>query len=199
MCKKPEAYMIESVEVLRGPVATLFGNSSVGSAVNTTSKAAGMGRYNQYQLQFGTDHGFQAGVDFSGALDEAGELEYRIADGSLDNTTDNAFSIAPSLVWTPNTQTNVTLLANYQDTEAFPITQFASAYGMLLEMPDTFLTEDCLPEGFKTGEPSDVLDVTQKSVMDLSRFRAASLIAFLARSTMNKPIEDLTIETYMSL
>jgi iron complex outermembrane receptor protein len=161
---KPEAYMVESVEILRGPASTLFGNSSVGGAVNSTSKVAGLGSGDQYQVQIGTDNRVQAGVDFSGVLDEEGTLEYRFvgmlrdSDGSLDGTQDDALSLAPSLVWTPNDDTKISFLMNYQDTQASPISQFAPIYGTLWEGPYGYL-----PDGFNIGEPEDVLDVSQFS------------------------------------
>lgn len=161
---KPEGYMVESVEILRGPASTLFGNSAVGGAVNSTSKVAGLGSSNQFQLQIGTDNRLQAGVDFSGTLDEEGKLEYRFigmfrdSDGSLVGTRDDALSFSPSLVWKPTDQTKVTLLVNYQETQASPISQFAPIYGTLWEGPYGYL-----PDGFNIGEPEDVLDVSQFS------------------------------------
>ncbi|WP_411353036.1 TonB-dependent receptor plug domain-containing protein (plasmid) [Leisingera aquaemixtae] len=51
---KPEPFLLNSVEVLKGPASGLYGSGSVGGVVNTTSKTAAQDSENLLQLQAGS-------------------------------------------------------------------------------------------------------------------------------------------------
>ncbi|XDA96729.1 TonB-dependent siderophore receptor [Sulfitobacter sp. LCG007] len=173
----PEPFMLDSVAVLRGPASGLYGSGSVGGVVNTTSKTAAQDAPNLYQLQFGSYGRKQAAIDFGGDLNDAGTLRYRFvgvardAETQVDYSQDNVLSLAPSLTWRPSEDTELTILANYQNSDRSPQIQFASIYGTLL--PATgFGNGDYLPDSLFVGEPGfDKYESEQRSITAMFRHR----------------------------
>ncbi|CUH50868.1 TonB-dependent siderophore receptor [Shimia marina] len=142
---RPETFLLNSVEVLRGPASGLYGDSSVGGVINTTSKTSAQDAPNIVQAQIGTNKRKQVAVDFSGDGNEDGTLKYRFvgllrdSDDVLAYSQDDAIAIAPSLTWKLGADTEVTILAEYQKNNATPASQFASYIGTLQPVPDQFV------------------------------------------------------------
>ena len=65
-----DPWMLERVEVLRGPVSVLYGKSSPGGIVEMVSKRPTTEPLKEIQFKMGTDSLFQTGFDFSDALDD---------------------------------------------------------------------------------------------------------------------------------
>lgn len=167
---KPEAFLLDSVSVLKGPSGMLYGNGSVGGIVNTSSKLPDPNAPNIVQLDFGTNDLFQANLDMGGELGSDGKLRYRLvamgrsADGQIDFTSDDAGAVMPSLTWTPDEDTAFTVLALYQKVETSPMIQFYSLYGTLYSARP-FANGDFLPPDAFIGEPDfDSYDAEQQSV-----------------------------------
>ena len=154
---KAEAFLLDSVAVLKGPSGMLYGNGSVGGVVNLSSKLPDPTAPNLVELEFGSHDLFQANLDMGGDLAADGRLRYRLvalgrtANGQVDFTGDDAQAVMPSLTWTPDPSTSVTLLGLYQRVETNPMIQFYSTFGTrfparpfgngkFLE-PDTFVGE----------------------------------------------------------
>ncbi|SEL95646.1 iron complex outermembrane recepter protein [Roseivivax marinus] len=164
---KPEPFLLESVEVLRGPASGLYGNGEVGGVVNTSSKTAAQESPNIVQLSFGSNARRQVGVDFGGDLTEDGRLAYRFVglyrDGETDvnYSEDDALAIMPSITWRPTTDTELTLLARYQRNDATPDIQFSSIYGALYDAPNG----ERLDQDLFVGEPDfDRFDAEHTSI-----------------------------------
>lgn len=154
---KPEPFLLDSVAVLKGPSGMLYGNGSVGGVVNLVSKLPDPYAPNLVELDFGTNDLFQANLDVGGELGPDGKLRYRLvalgrtANGQVDFTGDDAQAVMPSLTWTPDPATSVTLLGLWQKVETNPMIQFYSTYGTLFSArpfangdflkPDTFVGE----------------------------------------------------------
>lgn len=135
---KPEPFLLNSVEVLKGPASGLYGSGSVGGVVNTTSKTAAQDSENLLQVTVGSNAKKQIAADVSGDLNASGTLRYRFvgvlrdAETPVNYSQDDAIALAPSLTWRPSDNTEVTLMANYQKNNGSPLIQFASIYGTLL-------------------------------------------------------------------
>lgn len=135
---KPEPFLLNSVEVLKGPASGLYGSGSVGGVVNTTSKTAAQDSENLVQVTVGSNAKKQIAADVSGDLNASGTLRYRFvgvlrdAETPVNYSQDDAIALAPSLTWRPSDNTEVTLMANYQKNNGSPLIQFASIYGTLL-------------------------------------------------------------------
>ena len=140
-----EPFLLNSVEVLRGPASGLYGSGSVGGVVNTTSKTSAQDAPNLVQVQIGSNNRKQIGVDVSGFGNADETLRYRFvglvrdSDDVLAYSTDDAVALAPSFTWNIGSDTELTVLAEYQKTDATPATQFASYIGTQQPVPSNFV------------------------------------------------------------
>lgn len=139
---RPDPYMMERIEVLRGPSSTLYGQGGVGGIVNLISKrpltetrreiGVSLGNYNFKQIQ----------ADFTGPVADSDTLFYRLVMLGKDTDTqvDHAYSqrtlFAPTLTWKPDDKTNLTLMARYQLDDGLPTPQFLPVYGVLRANPN---------------------------------------------------------------
>jgi iron complex outermembrane receptor protein len=175
---KPEPFLLNSVEVLRGPSSGLYGSGSVGGVINTTSKTAAQDTPNLVQLQYGSFNRAQLGVDFSGDGNEDGTLRYRFvgvlrdASTQVDYSQDDTVALAPSFTWRPSDDTELTVLANYQKTNGSPLIQFASIYGTLLPTPLGPNAGQYLDPSLFVGEPGfDMFNTEQASLTAMFKHR----------------------------
>ncbi len=115
----PDAYTIERLEVLRGPVASLYGRGDPGGTFNVVSKQPRSER----GLIVGTqlnDRGMRrATLDATGALDGEGKLNYRVnvmAEGGRtfrDDVETERYGISPVLSWQLSGTTRIILEADF--------------------------------------------------------------------------------------
>ncbi|RWR00472.1 ferrichrome transporter [[Pantoea] beijingensis] len=116
-----DPYMLERVELMRGPTSVLYGKSSPGGIIAMVSKRPVQETLREVQFKMGSDNLFQTGFDFGGALDDEGRYSYRLtglardADEQQNFADEKRFAIAPSFNWRPNDKTSLTLLANIQN------------------------------------------------------------------------------------
>lgn len=154
---RPEPFLLSSVQVLKGPSAMLYGNGAAGGIVNETSKLPDPTAPDIVELTFGTQSYFQSALDYNGALGE--NFLYRLvalgrsADGLIDYSNNDAAAFAPSLTWTPDEGTRLTVLASWQKNDTSPYIQFLSPYGTLYSAAP-FANGAFLPQDAFIGEPS---------------------------------------------
>ncbi|QKJ85899.1 Ferric hydroxamate outer membrane receptor FhuA [Paramixta manurensis] len=116
-----DPYMLERVELMRGPTSVLYGKSSPGGIISMVSKRPTQEPLREVQFKMGSDNLFQTGFDFGGPLDDNGEYSYRLtglardADEQQNFSDSKRFALAPSFSWRPDDKTNLTLLANIQN------------------------------------------------------------------------------------
>ncbi len=116
-----DPYMLERVELMRGPTSVLYGKSSPGGIVNMVSKRPTTEPLHEIQFKMGTDNLYQTGFDFSDALDDAGVYSYRLTgvarsnNEQQDNAKQKRYAIAPSFSWRPDDKTNFTFLSYFQN------------------------------------------------------------------------------------
>ncbi|KAB8044963.1 TonB-dependent siderophore receptor [Janthinobacterium aquaticum] len=119
-----EPYGAERVEVLKGPSSVLYGQNAPGGIVNFVAKRPTAETVRQVELLFGSHARKQAAFDFGGKLDDDGSLQYRLvglardASQQIDYMKDDRLYLAPSLTWTPDARTSVTLLSFFQKNRA---------------------------------------------------------------------------------
>lgn len=120
---RPDAYLLERVEVLRGPASVLYGQSEPGGIVNLVSKRAPDTPLRELRLRVGSDDLGELAGDFGGPLDEEGRLLYRVtllgndANGQVDKTGNQRQAFAPTLTWRASEDTELTLFGMYQKDE----------------------------------------------------------------------------------
>ncbi|MCK8784308.1 TonB-dependent siderophore receptor [Roseomonas sp. NAR14] len=116
-----DPYLLERIDILRGPAAVIYGQVSPGGVVNMVSRRPTATPYNEVRLEAGTYGRVQAGFNSSGPLDREGQLSYsltgigRTAGTAYDGVRDDRVAIAPAITWRPSADTTVTLLASYQN------------------------------------------------------------------------------------
>ena len=115
-----EAYNLERIEVLKGPSSVLFGQNQPGGLINLVSKRPTREARNQVRLGAGSYNRVNGAFDSSGPLDEQGTFAYRLiglankGNDQVEHTHNERMLLAPSLTWTPNEATSLTLLAQIQ-------------------------------------------------------------------------------------
>ncbi|MCU1725080.1 TonB-dependent siderophore receptor [Pseudomonas sp. 5P_5.1_Bac1] len=115
-----DPYTLERIEVLKGPSSVLFGQNQPGGLINLVSKRPTREARNQIKLGAGSYNRVNGAFDSSGPLDEQGAFSYRLiglsskGNDQVDHTHAERLLLAPSLTWTPNDSTSLTLLAQVQ-------------------------------------------------------------------------------------
>jgi iron complex outermembrane receptor protein len=110
---------IDSIEVLKGPGAILYGRVEPGGVVNLITKQPQATPYNSIEQSIGSWNHFITSTDNTGPLNQDKTLLYRFnlsydkTDSWIDNVTDKRYFIAPTLQWLPDARTQVTLEASY--------------------------------------------------------------------------------------
>ncbi|HKY01770.1 MAG TPA: TonB-dependent siderophore receptor [Burkholderiales bacterium] len=125
-----DTYAMERIEVLRGPSSALYGQATIAGIVNAVSKRPVDYPLREIQFQYGSFDRKQAAVDLSGSANEQGTLLYRLValgkDGQsqVDYVNDTRHLLAPSLTFRPSTDTELTILANFQKDDTLTSSQF---------------------------------------------------------------------------
>src|ERR1700675_2353615 len=166
-----EIFGLESVEVLKGPSSTLYGQSVLGGIVNLRSKVPRPDAFAQVQFTSGYYGFYEPAIDAGASLNRSHTLYARInllsrPTGSFVNyVTRHRVYVAPALTWDISPDTQLTLLGRYQhDTGhlGFPL----PAEGTVLPNPNGEI-----PVALFVGEPSNpnpVSEVNQQFGYQLS-------------------------------
>ena len=148
-----DPFMLESIEVLRGPSGSLYGQTPPGGMVNQVSKLPRDETHGEVQLQFRDPRGVQYAADFGGPVEESEIFSYRLtgvfrnSDTVVEYVEDDRFAVSGALKAEISDQTNLTLLAhNIQDDSK--AVQFLPALGTELANPN-----GDIPRERFTGEP----------------------------------------------
>ncbi|MFL9926471.1 TonB-dependent siderophore receptor [Herbaspirillum lusitanum] len=175
-----EPYGIERVEILRGPAAVLYGQSSPGGMINLITKQPPAEALHEVELQAGSDRHRQLALDLGGPIATAAdaasaaapEWRFRLtalareADSEVDYVGNARRYIAPALSWSPSAATSLDLQASYQRSH--------TRYNWGLPVAGTLLANPNgeLPANRYTGEPGfDRFDTEVSSLGYLLRHR----------------------------
>lgn len=148
-----DPYLLERVEVLKGPASVLYGQANPGGIVNLVSKMPQFTAHREVFVRTGNRARAEAGFDIGGPVGE--HFAYRVVglgmrvDGQEDHVEQKRFAIAPSFTWRPSEQTRLTVLgfhqnepdAGYRNFLEAAGTRYRSAYGYV-------------PRNFFMGDPN---------------------------------------------
>jgi iron complex outermembrane recepter protein len=138
---RTDIYTLESIEVLKGPSSSLFGQSELGGIVNAVTKRPKNETSREIDLQFGMYDRKQLAVDLTGPITEDGQWLYRLVALKRDSGTqvdfvnDDSVVFMPSITWKPSDQTSITLQYLYQDNESAVSAQFLPSKGTIQAAP----------------------------------------------------------------
>lgn len=148
-----DPYLIQEVDVVKGPSSVLYGQNAPGGLVNLVTKRPPLEPFHEIVLNYGSFDRKQVQADFGGPIDEAGQWRYRLtglyrkSDTQVDYVPDDRWFIAPAITWAPSKRTTLTLLADYQhDNTGW--SQFLPSQGTFLPNPN-----GRIPTSRFTGEP----------------------------------------------
>lgn len=149
-----DPYLLERIEVFKGPASVLFGQVGVGGIVNFVSKKPTDEPFGEIGVTLGTHERRQLAFDFGGPVDRDGKLSYRITGLGRETGTDiygvdeERWAIAPSLTWRPTTATTLTILGTYLNDPKSSYSVAVPALGSGLPSP-----YGKIPHFFNPGEP----------------------------------------------
>jgi len=150
-----DPWLLERIEVLRGPASVLYGQTGVGGLVNLVSRRPTANQINEVRIEAGSHGLLQTAFDLGGALTEDGKFLYRLtgiarkSNTQYDYTEEERIAIAPAFTWRPDDNTSFTLLASYQQDPEGGFYNFVPASGTVLYNPN-----GRIPRGFFGGDPA---------------------------------------------
>lgn len=115
-----DPFLLDRIDVLRGPSAVLYGQTTPGGLVNQISRAPGAMSYNEARIEGGSHGRLQGSLTSQGALDESGTWQYsfsgigRTSGTRYDDVDEQRVALAPALSWVPSPDTRLTLQGFYQ-------------------------------------------------------------------------------------
>lgn len=150
-----ETYGLERIEFLKGPSSTLYGGVNAGGMINAVSKKPTEEPQREVELLYGSHNRMQVSLDVSGPVNEDRSVLYRIvgvarkSDTQVVNTEEERIYIAPSLTWTPDADTTLTVTGTYQrDPEG-------GYYGVLPTVGSLWESRaGQIPRSFNDGDPA---------------------------------------------
>ncbi|TIV71706.1 MAG: TonB-dependent siderophore receptor [Mesorhizobium sp.] len=114
---KVNPYLLDRIDVLRGPSSALYGASNPGGLINLVSKRPTFQNRGETAIGVNEFGNVWTGLDVEG-VNKDGTLAYRfIATGNyggtpVDYTDNDQFAIMPELTWKPDEDTSLTIYAN---------------------------------------------------------------------------------------
>jgi len=120
-----DSFNLESVEVVKGPSATLFGRGSTGGAINQVSKAPMLTPLQSVTAQFGINDSYRATSDFDMPLNSSAAVRLNaMAESSeiadRDEAVNRRWGVAPSLALGIGQSNSVTFAFLHQQENNVP-------------------------------------------------------------------------------
>ena len=121
-----DPFRLERIDIVKGPASVLYGQSGPGGIVNLVSKVPRFVQHGEIFVQGGGFNEVRGGFDIGGPIAAgsggalADQFAYRVVglgwkgDGPVKTTEVERVFINPSLTWRPSTDTQLTVIANYQ-------------------------------------------------------------------------------------
>ncbi|GAB4522108.1 MAG: TonB-dependent siderophore receptor [Amphiplicatus sp.] len=129
---RSDVYMLEQVEVLKGPASVLYGKGTPGGIVNAISKLAGPDRDNELVFDVGTHDRYQIAGDLNAALGGNFYVRlvglYRDSDTQVDFVEDDAIIVMPSITYQTD-RTSLTAMVEIADRDSDTAHQFLPLTG----------------------------------------------------------------------
>jgi len=136
------SYALERVEVIKGPASVLYGQTLPGGLVNQVSKRPQATAHNEVEVMTSSLGGIQTSVDLTGPVGADSDWSYRLVGqgrdlgSQIDEERNRQLLLAPSLTWSPNEDTSLTLYGLYQKIKPENFSgRFYPAFGTLIRNP----------------------------------------------------------------
>lgn len=149
-----DPWLLERVELVRGPASVLFGQVNPGGLISMTSKRPTSEPIHKVQFSTGNRDLVEGAFDFGGPLSDDGRVLYRLngiartQHNQVEDYKDSRVAIAPAITWYPNDQTRFTLLTSYQKDPDAGYRNFLPAYGTVTSANGKYI-----PLDFNVSDP----------------------------------------------
>lgn len=143
-----DPYLLERVEVLKGPASVLYGQNQPGGIVNMVSKRPTAETLRSVKLGAGSHDRKYGAFDLGGPLDEQGTFLYRLTgvvsdvNSEVDYADQKRMTLAPSLTWNVNDRTTLTFYGHFQKDNDTPEPQGLPVWGTVLANPNGTIDRD---------------------------------------------------------
>jgi len=161
-----DPWLLDRVELIKGPASVLYGQSNPGGLISMTSKRPTAESLHQVEFGVGTNNQREAAFDFSGKANKDGTVLYRFTgigsarDGQEQFVEEERYAIAPALTFMPTEDTTFTLLTNFQKDPKAGYRNFLPAEGTVKSNPN-----GSIPTDFFVSDPNwEKASREQKSV-----------------------------------
>ncbi|WP_142478969.1 TonB-dependent siderophore receptor [Klebsiella oxytoca] len=150
-----DPWLLERVELVRGPASVLFGQVNPGGLIAMTSKRPVSQPIHELQFRTGNHHLAEGAFDFGGPLSDDGRLLYRLngiartQNSQVEDYKETRMAIAPALTWYPDDATRMTLLTSYQKYPDAGYRNFLPRYGTVESVDGSYI-----PRDFNVSDPS---------------------------------------------
>lgn len=150
-----DPWLLERVELVRGPASVLFGQVNPGGLISMTSKRPTSQPVHEIQFRTGNDNLAEGAFDLGGPLSDDGHLLYRLngiarsQNSQVEDYKETRVAIAPALTWYPNDATRFTLLTSYQKDPDAGYRNFLPRYGTVNNVDGSYI-----PRDFNVSDPS---------------------------------------------
>lgn len=173
-----DPYMIERIDVLRGPAGVLYGSNDAGGMINLVTKRPVFEPLADTMVAYDSNANATVGFDWSNVIDEDGTLAARITgkvrDGEteVENSENDRSFLSAGVTWAPSDVTSLTLLAHMQRDSLTPLI-FAPVNGEDVDpswgyVPDDFRYRQSDFNHFKTEQQSIGTVFTHEFTPDLT-------------------------------
>ncbi|HEC2129133.1 TPA: TonB-dependent siderophore receptor [Klebsiella oxytoca] len=150
-----DPWLLERVELVRGPASVLFGQVNPGGLIAMTSKRPVSQPIHELQFRTGNHHLAEGAFDFGGPLSDDDRLLYRLngiartQNSQVEDYKETRMAIAPALTWYPDDATRMTLLTSYQKDPDAGYRNFLPRYGTVESVDGSYI-----PRDFNVSDPS---------------------------------------------
>lgn len=143
-----DPWLLERVELVRGPASVLFGQVNPGGLISMTSKRPTAEPIHSVQFRTGNNELAEGAFDFGGLLSDDGRVLYRVnglgrtQHNQVEDYKETRMAIAPAITWFPNDQTRFTLLSSYQKDPDAGYRNFLPYYGTVVPVDGKYIPRD---------------------------------------------------------
>ena len=137
-----DPYLLERIEVLKGPASVLYGQNQPGGIVNMVSKRPTAEALHSLTLGGGSHDRKYGAFDLGGPIDDQGTFLYRLtgvvndSGSEVDHADQKRMTLAPSLTWNINDSTTLTFHGQVQKDNDTPEPQGLPVWGTVLDNPN---------------------------------------------------------------
>ncbi|WP_417519546.1 MULTISPECIES: TonB-dependent siderophore receptor [Pseudomonadota] len=135
---RTEPYSLEQLEIVKGPTAALYGQTTPGGLLNSVTKRPHKNALNNVYGRFTNTESYEGGFDYNLGLSENGEWASRFVGMARYGETSNDIQddrqmFAPTIRWQPNADTDLTVYTLFQHDETDASATLLNLNGAILD------------------------------------------------------------------